>query len=335
MMNPNEKIFIAGANGMVGSAIKRTLIKEGYGNKEHGGEILSPSRKKLNLLSFNEVEDWFKMNKPSIVIIAAAKVGGILANSTKPYDFIFENLKIQTNIIEISRKSSVKKLLFLGSSCIYPKRSSQPIKEEYLLDSQLEKTNQWYAIAKISGIKLCESLYHQYGINAISLMPCNLFGPGDNYDLSTSHVLPALIKKFQNAKDNKVDKVTCWGTGNPLREFLYVDDLAEACLFALNNWDITNKNAPLNDSSQKLSWLNVGSGKEISIKKLAETISYLTGYEGIIIWDKTKPDGTQRKLLDITKITKLGWTPKVTLKEGIKIAIEDYKNNHRGRKTIF
>ena len=225
---------------MVGSAIKRVLIK-GYGNPELGGKILCPGREELNLLNYEKLESWFKINKPTVVIIAAAKVGGIIANSSSPYDFIFENLKIETNIIELSRIFQVKKILFLGSSCIYPKRSKQPIKEEYLLDSSLESTNQWYAIAKIAGIKLCESLYTQYGINAISLMPCNLFGPGDNYDLTTSHVLPALIRKFQTAKNNNHEKVICWGTGTPLREFLYVDDLAEGCIYALKNWDITSK----------------------------------------------------------------------------------------------
>ena len=326
-MNLSEKIFIAGGNGMVGSSIKRLLIKKGYGDKSFGGEILSPTRKELDLLKYKEVEDWFTKNKPSIVIIAAARVGGVLANSSKPYDFIFENLQIETNIIEASRKFSVKKLLFLGSSCIYPKSAKQPIREEYLLDSSLESTNQWYAIAKIAGIKLCESLYRQYGINAISLMPCNLFGPGDNYELTTSHVLPALIRKFQTAKNNNHEKVICWGTGKPLREFLYVNDLAEGCIYALKNWDITSKNAPLDDTNNKLAWLNIGSGKEISIKELAEKISYLIGFEGKIIWDKNKPDGTFRKKMDSDKFRSLGWSPKTSLTDGIKIAINDFKNN--------
>ena len=323
-MNLDEKIFLTGGKGMVGSAIKRILIKKGYGNPELGGKIFCPTRHQLDLINYNDLEDWFRLNKPTVVIIAAAKVGGILANSEKPYDFIFENLKIETNIIELSRKYAVKKILFLGSSCIYPKFSKQPIKEEYLLESHLEATNQWYAIAKIAGIKLCESLYFQYGINAISLMPCNLFGPGDNYDLTTSHVLPALIRKFQTAKNNNQDQVKCWGTGNPLREFLYVDDLADACIFALKNWDITSKNAPLDSSKKKLFWLNVGSGKEISIRDLAEKISDLIKYEGEIIWDKDKPDGTPRKLLDSKRIRSLGWQPKVSLENGIKFAIEDF-----------
>ena len=326
-MNLDEKIFLTGGNGMVGSAIKRILIKKGYGNSELGGRIFSPRRNQLNLLNYNDLEDWFSLNMPTVVVIAAAKVGGILANSTKPYDFIFENLKIETNIIELSRKFAVKKILFLGSSCIYPKFSKQPIKEEYLLESSLEATNQWYAIAKIAGIKLCESLYLQHGINAISLMPCNLFGPGDNYDLSTSHVLPALIRKFQTAKLSSQDQVICWGTGDPLREFLYVDDLAEACIFALKNWDITSEDGLLDGTEKKLTWLNVGSGKEISIRNLAEKISDLIEYKGKIIWDKEKPDGTPRKLLDTSRIRSLGWEPKISLKNGIKLAIEDFNKN--------
>ena len=326
-MNLDEKIFLTGGKGMVGSAIKRILIKKGYGNPELGGKIFSPAREEINLLNYENLESWFKINKPTVVIIAAAKVGGIIANSCSPYDFIFENLKIETNIIDLSRKFQVKKILFLGSSCIYPKLSKQPIKEEYLLDSALESTNQWYAIAKIAGIKLCESLYSQYGINAISLMPCNLFGPGDNYDLTTSHVLPALIRKFQTAKNNNHEEVICWGTGRPLREFLYVDDLAEGCIYALKNWDITSKNAPLDNSNNKLAWLNIGSGKEISIKELAEKISDLIGFEGQIIWDKNKPDGTFRKIMDSGKFRSLGWSPKTTLTDGIKIAINDFKKN--------
>ncbi|MBK16600.1 MAG: GDP-fucose synthetase [Prochlorococcus sp. SP3034] len=320
-----ERIMVAGSNGMVGSALCKLLRKKGYGDQKVGGCILKPSRNELNLLNYSDVKEWFKKNRPSIVIIAAAKVGGILANSSRPFDFIFENIKIQTNLIEISKEFKIKKILFLGSSCIYPKYAEQPIKEEALLDSYLEPSNQWYAIAKISGIKLCESLYLQEGINAISLMPCNLYGVGDNYDLTSSHVLPALIRKFQNAKESNQKIVNCWGTGNPLREFLYVDDLAEACIFALNNWDITNKNAPLDNSSKKLAWLNVGSGKEISIKDLAEKIANIIGYEGNIFWDKSKPDGTPRKLMDSSRFKELGWIPKISLEDGIKFAIEDYK----------
>ena len=322
MMEINERIFIAGSNGMVGGAIKNLLKKKGYCNSKLGGELLCPSRKELDLLNFDEVKKWFYKNKPSIVILAAAKVGGILANSTKPYEFIFENLKIETNVIEASRLHGVKKFLFLGSSCIYPKFSEQPIKEEYLLKSELEKTNEWYAIAKIAGIKLCEALNLQYGFDAISLMPCNLYGINDNYDPNTSHVIPALIQKFYTAKQKKQPEVVCWGTGRPLREFLYVDDLAEACIFALNNFSLKE-----HDALKKTAWLNVGSGNEISIKRLSEIIVELIGYEGKIVWDDTMPDGTPRKILDNTKIFSLGWRPKIELKEGLILTIEDYKKN--------
>ena len=324
-MEINERIFIAGSNGMVGSAIKNLLNKKGYGNSKFGGELLCPCRKELNLLNFDEVKKWFKNNQPSIVILAAAKVGGISANSTKPYEFIYENLNIQTNVIEASRLTGVKKLLFLGSSCIYPKYSKQPIKEEYLLTSELEQTNQWYALAKIAGIKLCEALNLQYGFDAISLMPCNLYGIGDNYDPISSHVIPALIHKFYTAKKKNQSKVVCWGTGNPLREFLYVDDLAEACIFALNNFSLTK-----DDSLKKTSWLNVGSGNEISIKRLSEIIVELVGYEGKVVWDDKMPDGTPRKILDSSKMKSLGWEPKIKLKKGLKLAIKDYvKNKYR------
>ena len=326
MIEINEKIFIAGSNGMVGGAIKNLLKKRGYGNSKLGGELLCPCRKELNLLDFVSVKKWFNLNKPTILILAAAKVGGILANSTKPYEFIYQNLIIETNIIEASRLIGVKKLLFLGSSCIYPKFSEQPIKEEYLLTNELEQTNQWYALAKIAGIKLCEALNLQYGFDAISLMPCNLYGVGDNYDPSSSHVIPALIHKFYTAKKKNQSKVVCWGTGNPLREFLYVDDLAEACIFALNNFSLTK-----DDSIKKTSWLNVGSGNEISIKRLSEIIAELVGYEGKIDWDDNMPDGTPRKILDSSKINSLGWKPKIKLKKGLNLAIEDYvKNKYRG-----
>lgn len=326
-MNSDEKIFIAGSTGMVGSSIKRTLIKKVYGNKNFEGKLLESNRNELNLLNFSDVMSWFSLNRPNIVIIAAAKVGGINANDSEPYEFIYENLAIQTNLIEASKQYGVKKLLFLGSSCIYPKMSKQPIKEEFLLESKLEQTNQWYAIAKIAGLKLCEALNKQYGLNFISLMPCNLYGYGDNYNLKTSHVIPALINKFYSAKIANEEIVTCWGTGKPYREFLYVDDLAEACLFCLKNWDITSENAPLDSSNKPLSWLNVGSGSEITIKKLAEKIAHLVEYKGKIRWDKNMPDGTPRKLLDITKIKELGWEPKINIDEGLKLAFNDYKKN--------
>ena len=322
MMELNERIFIAGSNGMVGGAIKNLLNKKGYGNSKFGGILLCPCRKELDLLNFDEVKQWFLKNKPSIVILAAAKVGGILANSTNPYQFIYENLKIETNVIEASRLHGVKKFVFLGSSCIYPKLSEQPIKEEYLLKGELEPTNEWYAIAKIAGIKLCEALNLQYGVDAISLMPCNLYGINDNYDPNTSHVIPALIHKFYTAKQKKQPEVVCWGTGSPLREFLYVDDLAEACIFALNNFSLKE-----DDSLKKTVWLNVGSGNEISIKRLSEIIIELIGYEGKVVWDDTMPDGTPRKILDNRRIRSLGWQPKIDLYQGLKLAIDDYKMN--------
>ncbi len=331
-MDINEKIFIAGSNGMVGGAIKTLLKKKGYGEPKFGGKLLCPSRKELDLLDFDSIINWFNLNKPSIVILAAAKVGGILANSTKPYDFIFENLRIQTNIIEASRKFGIKKLLFLGSSCIYPKFSEQPIKEEYLLNSELESTNEWYAIAKIAGVKLCEALNLQYGFDVISLMPCNLYGIGDNYNTNTSHVIPALIKKFFTAKEKNHKNVVCWGTGAPLREFLYVDDLAEACIFTLNNWSISKSKLYLGNTSKKVSWLNVGSGSEISIKKLSERICELVGYQGDIVWDNKMPDGTPRKILDNSKIRSLGWQPKIELEEGLKLAIKDFETNLYSKK---
>ena len=244
--------FSSQDSGMVGSAVCRILNKNGYGQKELGGRIFNPKRDELNLLNENEVEIWFKRNKPSITVIAAAKVGGILANSTQPYDFLIENLKIQNNIIESSFRNGVKRLLFLGSSCIYPKLCLQPIKEEYLLSSELEITNQWYAIAKITGIKLCQALRNQYNFDAISLMPTNLYGPNDNYDLNTSHVVPALINKFTNAAKQSLDSVTCWGTGKPLREFMHVDDLASAILYCLEYWSPNDSNAPLDDNGLPL-----------------------------------------------------------------------------------
>ena len=326
-MNYDDKIFIAGASGMVGSAIKRLLIKKGYGDKKYGGEILCPNRLDLDLLNYESVKKWFSSNNPSIVILAAAKVGGILANSSQPYEFIFENLRIETNIIEASRLFGIKKLLFLGSSCIYPKFSRQPIKEEYLLSSELEKTNECYAIAKIAGLKLCEALRAQYNFNSISLMPCNLYGVGDNYNPETSHVIPALINKFYSAKKNRVKKVTCWGTGSPLREFLYVDDLAEACIFILKDWSRSENQLLFENYMKKNSWLNIGSGYEISIKSLSEMIAEIIGYQDEISWDKRMPDGTPRKILDNTKIKSLGWEPKIKLEDGLRMTIEDFKKN--------
>tara|TARA_B100000963_G_scaffold120047_1_gene104601 strand:+ start:6145 stop:7128 length:984 start_codon:yes stop_codon:yes gene_type:complete len=318
----NDKIFIAGANGMVGQAIKKSLKKAGYGSKKYNGSFLTPSKKELDLLNYESVEKWFSKKKPTVVILAAAKVGGILANSSQPTEFILENLKIQNNVIELAWKFNVKRFLFLGSSCIYPKFAKQPIIEESLLTDSLEPTNQWYALAKIAGIKLCEALRKQYGFDAISLMPTNLYGPGDNYHPDNSHVMAALIKKFLDASKKSLDTVTLWGTGSPLREFMHVDDLGDAVVFVLENWDPDSKIAPLDNNNSPLLLLNVGTGKDISIKDLAKKISAITSYKGQIIWDKTKPDGTPRKLLNIEKIKQLGWEPKISLDNGIKKTLD-------------
>lgn len=320
----NEKVLVAGSKGMVGSAVCRVLKKNGYGDNKIGGEIFTPPRKTLNLLNEDDVKSWFKKNKPTVVIIAAAKVGGILANSTQPYNFLIENLKIQTNLIESSFKNGVKRLLFLGSSCIYPKLCSQPIKEEYLLNGDLERTNEWYAIAKIAGIKLCQALRNQYDFDAISLMPTNLYGPNDNYDKNNSHVLPGLINKFIKSKTESLDSVTCWGTGEPLREFMHVDDLASAILHCLEYWSPNDSNAPLDNNGNPLTYLNVGTGLDISIKDLAQLIADITGFKGKILWDKSKPDGTPQKLLNINKIKSLGWSPLINLEDGLKETISDY-----------
>ena len=329
LINYQDKIFIAGSTGMVGSSIKKALLKKGYGNRALGGEILSPKRSELDLTNFKLLEEWIKKNKPSVVIIAAAKVGGIFANSSKPFDFILENLKIQTNLIEISWKFGVRRLLFLGSSCIYPKYAAQPIKEESLLTGLLEETNESYAIAKIAGIKLCQGLRKQYGFDAICLMPTNLYGTGDNYNLSSSHVLPALIRKFIEAKIRNESKVICWGTGSPLREFLHVNDLADACIFALERWDPSSKNAPLNINGRELNYLNVGTGKDISIRDLANLIKDLTNYKGSIVWDQSKPDGTPKKQLNIDKFSFLGWKAKISLETGLKLTIDEFSHKFK------
>ena len=327
LISIKDKIFIAGANGMVGSAIKRNLISNGYGDKSEGGAILSPPKKDLNLLEYNDVKSWFENNNPHVVIIAAAKVGGIVANSTSPLDFILENIKIQTNLIELSYLNKVRRLLFLGSSCIYPKNSIQPIKEEYLLQGELEKTNQWYAIAKISGIKLCQAYRIQKSFDAISLMPTNLYGPGDNYNLKNSHVMAALIRKFYEAKENKLKKVVCWGNGSPLREFLHVDDLAQACKYVLERWNPPYKE--YESGKENLPYLNVGTGQDISIRDLAFKISKKIGFKGQIIWDKEKPNGTYKKQLDISRIKSIGWEPCINLDSGIDKAIDSFINEKK------
>ena len=319
----NERILVAGASGMAGTAICKALRKYGYGEFE-GGKLLKPKRNELDLKDLVAVNKWFEQNKPTVVIIAAAKVGGILANSIYPTEFLLENLKIQNNLIETAWRHKIKRLLFLGSSCIYPKFAPQPIEEEALLTGKLESTNEWYAIAKISGIKLCEALRKQYNFDAISLMPTNLYGPGDNYHPENSHVMASLIRKFYEASKESLPSVTCWGTGNPLREFLHVDDLGEAVVFSLENWDPNSINAPADKDGSPLSILNVGTSKEISIKELAKKIASFTNYKGKIIWDNSRPDGTPRKKLNINKITSLGWLPKIDLDEGIKRTLKEY-----------
>tara|TARA_B100000212_G_C27366727_1_gene530658 strand:+ start:231 stop:1244 length:1014 start_codon:yes stop_codon:yes gene_type:complete len=316
-----ESILIAGASGMVGSAIKNLLTNK-FKNKEKP-KLLIPNRNELNYLDTESVFGWFKTNKPRIVIIAAARVGGIIANSNYPTGFLLDNLKIQNNIIEAAYKNEVERLLFLGSSCIYPKFAKQPIKEEYLLTGPLEETNESYAIAKIAGIKLCSSLRKEFGFDAISLMPTNLYGPGDNYSYETSHVMPALIRRIYEAKEKELDFVKCLGSGKSLREFLYVEDLAEACIFALENIMIKDKNYS-DTKENNCHWINVGSNEEISIELLANKISRKLGYEGEILWDKSKPDGTPRKKLDSTNINNLGWHSKTDLDSGIAKTIENF-----------
>ena len=319
-INIDDKIFIAGATGMAGQAIKKNLIKSGYKN------LLTPKRKELDLFKLEDVKTWFLKNKPEIVIIAAAKVGGILANSSQPTQFLLDNLKIQNNIIETAWKSKVKRLLFLGSSCIYPKFALQPIKEEELLKASLEKTNQWYAVAKIAGIKLCEALREQYNFDAISLMPTNLYGPGDNYHPNDSHVMASLIRKFYIASKNSLPEVNCWGTGSAYREFLHADDLGSAVVFALEKWDPSSINAPLDEEGKPLNMLNVGTGIDISIKDLVNLIASTVNYKGNIKWDSNKPDGTPKKLLNIERLSKLGWEPKISLEKGIKNTINLIQN---------
>ena len=301
-----KKIYLAGHNGMVGSAIHRELAKRGYKN------LLLKSLGELDLRKQDDVKTFFEKEKPEIVIIAAAKVGGILANNTYRAEFLYDNLMIEANIIHSSYLTKVEKLIFLGSSCIYPKLAPQPLKEEYLLSDYLEYTNEPYAIAKIAGIKMCENYYRQFGCNFYSVMPTNLYGINDNFDLQTSHVLPALIRKFHEAKKENKNKVTIWGTGKPLREFLYVDDLAEAILFLLERIESQNL------YEKGITHLNIGTGEDISIAGLASAISDIIGYKGEIVYDATKPDGTPRKLMDVSRINELGWKHKTGLKDGIE-----------------
>ncbi len=310
-METHEKIFVAGHLGLVGSAIKRRLEDKGYNN------LVCRSCEELDLRRQQDVEDFFVAEKPEYVYLAAAKVGGIQANSTYPAEFIYDNLVIEVNVINAAYKYGVKKLLFLGSSCIYPKLAPQPLKEEYLLTGELEPTNEPYAIAKIAGLKLCEYYDKQYGTNFISVMPTNLYGPNDNFDLETSHVLPALIRKFHEAKMENKPSVEIWGTGTPLREFLYVDDLADACVFLMERYDYTDIGG----------WINIGSGKDLTIKELAELVKKTCGFQGDIVYNPEMPDGTPQKLLDITRMKLLGWEAGTSLEQGIRKTYQWYVEN--------
>ncbi len=307
-MKKDAKIYIAGHAGLVGSALVRILKKEGYLH------ILTKTREELDLTVQEKVRDFFKKEKPDYVFLAAAKVGGIIANDTYPADFIRDNLMIEANIIDSAYHNKVKKLLFLGSSCVYPKNSPQPIKEEYLLTGPLEPTNKAYAVAKIAGIVMCQSYNKQYGTNFISVMPTNLYGENDNFDLKNSHVIPAMIRKFDDAKKTRSKEVALWGSGKPRREFLHVDDLAEACVFLMNHYDDPEI-------------INIGMGEDLSIAELANMVKECVGYKGNIVWDSTKPDGTPRKLLDISKIRSLGWRPEISLVSGLKKTYDWYVKN--------
>lgn len=312
-MEKEAKIYVAGHRGMVGSAIVRKLQREGYTN------LVLKTSAELDLRDQVKVADFFAAEKPDYVFLAAAKVGGIVANSTYRADFLYENLAIQNNIIHSSFVNKVKKLQFLGSSCIYPKLAPQPLKESYLLSGYLEETNEPYAIAKIAGIKMCEAYRAQYGCDFISVMPTNLYGPNDNYDLENSHVLPAMIRKFHEAKERGDASMTLWGSGSPMREFLHADDLAEACVYLMESY-----------SDSEL--VNIGTGVDVTIKELAETVKQIVGFEGEIKWDTARPDGTPRKLMDVSKLHSLGWKHKIELKDGIALAYQDFLTNVTIRK---
>jgi GDP-L-fucose synthase len=305
MMHLDARIFIAGHRGLVGSAIWRELERLGH------RQLIGRSRNEVDLLDTEAVRQFYRKEKPEYVVLAAAKVGGILANDRQPAEFLFENLQIQNNVIHGAYEAGVKKLLFLGSSCIYPKLASQPLAEDSLLSGPLEPTNEWYAVAKIAGIKMCQAYRRQYGSDFISAMPTNLYGQNDNYDLQSSHVLPALLRKFHEAKVTRAPSVTCWGTGTPLREFLHVDDLARACVFLLENYS-------------EEQFINVGSGRELSIRDLAQLVRKIVEYQGDIVWDASKPDGTPRKFMDSSRIFALGWKPRIDLETGITKVYQDY-----------
>lgn len=308
MIKHTDKIYVAGNRGLVGSAIVRNLVEKGYTN------VIGRTHKELDLTNQQMVRDFFAEEKPDVVVLAAAKVGGINANNTTPAEFIYDNMQIQCNVIKCCHDYHVKKLLFLGSTCIYPRMSPQPMPEDALLTGPLEETNEAYAIAKIAGLELCKYFKRQYGDDFISCMPTNLYGPYDNFDLEGSHVMPAMIRKFHEAKTNGRPTVELWGTGTPLREFLYVDDMADACVVLLENYSGEEH-------------VNIGTGKEITIKELAETVKKIVGYQGEIIWNHDMPDGTLRKLTDVTKLHELGWQHKVELDEGVRLAYEWFKEN--------
>jgi GDP-L-fucose synthase len=304
-MDSDSRVFVAGHRGLVGSAIVRALNAAGHRN------LIVAGRDSLDLRNRAAVDAFFEAQRPEYVFLAAAKVGGILANDTYPADFLYENLTIQSNVIDSAFRHGVAKLLFLGSSCIYPRLAPQPIREEYLLTGTLEPTNEWYAIAKITGIKMCQAYRKQHGFNAISLMPTNLYGPGDNFDLQSSHVLPALLRKFTDAAERRAPEVVVWGSGSPRREFLHVDDLADACLYLMNRYDEPEP-------------INVGTGEDLTIRELAETIQRLTGFAGKLTWDSSKPDGTPRKLLDVSRLTALGWKSRIPLEQGLRDTLRWY-----------
>jgi GDP-L-fucose synthase len=315
LLQPADRIYVAGHRGMAGSAICRALTCAGY------HQLITASRAELDLLDGVAVEAWFKEHKPSVVVLAAAKVGGIQANNSYPADFLLENLKIQTHVIETAWRSGVRRLLFLGSSCIYPKFAEQPIREEALLTGSLEPTNESYAIAKIAGLKLCDALRRQHGFDAISLMPTNLYGPGDNYHPTHSHVMASLIRRFCEAAATDAPSVICWGSGTPQREFLHVDDLGEACVVALERW----KPGP-----EELPFLNVGTGVDLTIGELAVAVAEATGYQGAILWDNSKPDGTPKKQLDVSRLELLGWRPRIPLAEGLPSTVALFREQLLG-----
>ena len=314
LIHPDDRILVAGHRGMAGSAILRRLQRGGYG-QPGGGELLTMSRGELDLTDQAATDAWFAAQRPSVVVLAAAKVGGIVANNSYPADFLLQNLQIETNVIASAWRHGCRRLLFLGSSCIYPRFAEQPIREEALLTGALEPTNEWYAIAKIAGIKLCEALRRQHGFDAISLMPTNLYGPGDNYHPTGSHVLPALIRRFHEAQLANAPEVVCWGTGTPQREFLHVDDLADAAVFCLERWQ---------PGPDELQFLNVGTGSDITIAEAAALVAGAVGYRGAIRWDRSKPDGTPRKLLDVSRLAGLGWRASIPLEQGLAQTAGDY-----------